>query len=180
MDTGTTEPQSFRVREAMPDDVADLMRLKLLLAEEENSLHAIRANADDWRRDGFGAGAGFSAFVAEDLRNVIGMATFNRRILTGWNGPVIFLQDLIVETAHRHRGVARALMAKVASLARDIGSPIVELTVHADNPAQNFYARAGFQPLPQCLTYVLAGPALEALATDDPEDAPGAELKRAG
>ena len=39
-----------------------------------------------------------------------------------------------------------------------LGSPIVELTVRADNPAQMFYQRSGFQPLPHCLTYVLAGP----------------------
>jgi hypothetical protein len=55
-------------------------------------------------------------------------------------------------------------MARVAALACDLGSPIVELTVRADNPAQSFYLRAGFQPVPQCLTFVLAGPALAALA----------------
>ena len=54
-------------------------------------------------------------------------------------------------------------MARVAALACELGSPIVELTVRADNPAQQFYLRTGFQPLPQCLTYVLAGPALAAL-----------------
>ena len=42
--------------------------------------------------------------------------------------------------------------------------PIIELTVRADNPAQDFYVRNGFRPVPQCLTYVIAGPALGALA----------------
>jgi GNAT superfamily N-acetyltransferase len=42
-----------------------------------------------------------------------------------------------------HRGIARALLARVAALARDIGSPIIELTVRADNPAaQEFYRRS--------------------------------------
>ena len=63
--------------------------------------------------------------------------------------------------------IARALMARVAALACDLGSPIVELTVRADNPAQNFYLRTGFQPVPHCLTYVLAGPALKTLADQD-------------
>ncbi len=58
-------------------------------------------------------------------------------------------------------------MARVAALAHDLGSPIVELTVRADNPAQEFYQRSGFAHLPQCLTYVLAGPALAALAERD-------------
>jgi GNAT superfamily N-acetyltransferase len=163
---------SFVIRAAEPRDIPALMRLKRLLAESENSLHAVRATAADWLRDGFGGDAGFTAFVAESAdagigNTVIGMATCSRRVVTGWNGPVIFLQDLFVDPAHRQHGVARALMARVAALARDLGSPIVELTVRADNPAQGFYVRSGFTPLPECLTFVLAGPALLALADEN-------------
>jgi ribosomal protein S18 acetylase RimI-like enzyme len=163
----------FHVRAAEPRDIGALMRLKRLLAEGENSLHAVRATAADWLRDGFGPQAGFTAFVAEReqssevVGNIIGMATCSRRKLTGWDGPVIFLQDLVVDPAHRARGVARALVARIAAFAAELGSPIVELTVRADNPAQQFYQRAGFQPLPECLTYVLAGPALAELAAQD-------------
>ena len=159
---------AFRIRAAEPADVPALMRLKRLLAEAEDSLHAVRASAADWLRDGFGPHAGFAAYVAEVGSAVVGMATCSSRTVTGWNGPVLFLQDLFVEPAHRRRGIAEALIARVAALARELGSPIVELTVRADNnPAQTFYQRAGFLPLPQCLTYVLAGPALDALACRD-------------
>jgi len=158
---------SFDIRAAQPRDISALMRLKRLLAQAEDSVHALRATEADWLRDGFGANAGFTAFVAESIDAIIGMATCSQRTITGWNGPVIFLQDLYVEPAYRDHGVARALMARVAALACDLGSPIVELTVRADNPAQHFYLRTGFQPLPQCLTYVLAGPALAALAERD-------------
>jgi len=169
MDSKDSRSATFRVRSAEPKDIPALMRLKRLLAEAENALHAVRASETDWRRDGFGPDAGFLAFVAEDSSGVIGMATCSTRVVTGWNGPVIFLQDLFVEPHCRQHGVARALMARVATLARDVGSPIVELTVRADNPAQNFYVRTGFQPLPHCLTFVLAGPALAALADQDSE-----------
>lgn len=158
----------FRVRAAEPRDVPALMRLKRRLAEGEDSVHAVCASEADWLRDGFGPEAGFTAFVADHPGgDVVGMATCSRRKITGWNGPVIFLQDLFVEPAHRAHGVARALMARVAAYAGELGSPIVELTVRADNPAQQFYLGAGFQLLPQCLTYVLAGPALAALAAQD-------------
>lgn len=159
---------AFRVRPAQPDDIPALMRLKRLLAEGENALHAVRASAADWLRDGFGPDAGFSAFVAETGGSVVGMATASRRIITGWDGPVLLLQDLYVEAGHRQHGIASALIARVARLARDIGSPIVELTVRADNPAaQDFYRHSGFLALPQCLTFVLAGPALGKLAEQD-------------
>jgi GNAT superfamily N-acetyltransferase len=159
----------FQVRPAQPKDIPALMRLKRLLAQDENALHAVCATAADWLRDGFGGAPGFIAFVAEDSSGVIGMATCSQRCITGWDGPVIFLQDLFVEPQARQHGVASALVARVAALARDIGSPIVELTVRADNPAQSFYVRNGFMPLPQCLTFVLAGPALAALAEQDKE-----------
>jgi len=156
------------VRAAEPRDVPALMRLKRLLAEGENSSHALRAGVADWLRDGFGPAAGFTAFVAESTDGaIVAMATCSRRIVTGWNGPVLFLQDLFVEAGYRHRGIARALVARVAALACELGSPIVELTVRADNPAQAFYQRNGFTPLPQCLTYILAGPALDALDAHD-------------
>jgi GNAT superfamily N-acetyltransferase len=162
---------SFRVRAAEPGDVPALMRLKRLLAQGENSLHAVCASAADWLRDGFGAHAGFTAFVAETAADgVIGMATCSQRVVTGWNGPVILLQDLIVEPAYRTHGVAGALVARVAAFARDCGSPIVELTVRADNPAQLFYQHKGFRPVPECLTYVVSGPALAALAEHAADD----------
>jgi ribosomal protein S18 acetylase RimI-like enzyme len=163
---------AFRVRAAEPKDVPALMRLKRLLAQDENSLHAVRATAEDWLRDGFGPLAGFTAFVAEiePAQSVVGMATCSRRTITGWSGPVIFLQDLFVEPDHRRQGIARTLLVRVAAYAHALGSPIVELTVRADNPAQAFYQRNGFMHLPHCLTYVLAGPALGALAACDKGD----------
>jgi ribosomal protein S18 acetylase RimI-like enzyme len=158
---------AFCVRAAVPADVLSLMRLKRALAVGEGSLHAVRATAFDWLRDGFGPRRGFTPFVAEMGDTVIGMAVCSQRSITGWTGQVVFLQDLFVEEDYRRYGVARALMARVATYARGLGSPIVELTVRADNPAQAFYRRPGFTHLPQCLTYVLAGPALAKLAEQD-------------
>jgi ribosomal protein S18 acetylase RimI-like enzyme len=72
----------------------------------------------------------------------------------------------------------------VAVYAHKLGSLIVELTVRADNPAQAFYRRNGFAHLPLCHTYVLAGPALAALAECDAENSrsrsslPAGELLR--
>jgi ribosomal protein S18 acetylase RimI-like enzyme len=177
MNKSDTRPARVAVRQAQPRDIPALMRLKRLLAQSEDALHALRATEADWLRDGFGPRAGFTAFVAERADDdsvigdpVVGMATCSQRVVTGWNGPVIFLQDLYVDAEYRARGIARALMARVAARARDLGSPIVELTVRADNPAQQFYLSTGFQPLPECLTFVLSGPALAKLADSEEQD----------
>jgi ribosomal protein S18 acetylase RimI-like enzyme len=162
----------FCVRLAQPADIPALMPLKRALAQSENSLRAVRASPADWLRDGFGPQAGFTAFVAEGRKpeGILGMATCSPRVITGWNGPVILLQDLFVEPEYRQLGIASALVARVAAHAHNLGSPIVELTVRADNPAQDFYQRNGFAHLPQCLTYVIGGPALAALAARDKDD----------
>jgi ribosomal protein S18 acetylase RimI-like enzyme len=167
----TASPILVTIRKAEPRDVAALMRLKRLLAEGEDALHALTATEADWLRDGFGPNPGFTAFVAECAgggdNSIVGMATCSQRVVTGWNGPVVFLQDLVVDEEFRARGIARKLAARVAAHAR--GSPIVELTVRAGNPAQLFYVSAGFRPLPECLTFVLSGPALAKLADSDDE-----------
>jgi ribosomal protein S18 acetylase RimI-like enzyme len=172
----------FWVRKAQARDIPALMRLKRLLAESEDSLHALRATPADWLRDGFGQNPGFTAFVAElsdrtaasgaggDGNRAIGMATCSQRSVTGWDTPVILLQDLFVKAEYRGHGVARALVSRVAVHARALNSPIIELTVRADNPAQAFYLRTGFRPLPQCITFVISGTALETLANSDKRD----------
>jgi ribosomal protein S18 acetylase RimI-like enzyme len=154
----------YRVRAAQPADVPALMRLKWQLAVAEDATFVVRAAAIDWLRDGFGADARFVTFVAEVSGAVVGMATLSERYVTGWVGPTILLQDLIVDAEHRRRGIARALLAQVALLARERGSPLVELTVRADNSAQDFYLQSGFVPVLHCRTYVLAQPALTQLA----------------
>src|SRR5579862_9341733 len=112
MDNPPKPSRPFLVRPATPDDIPDLMRFKRLLAEGENSEHAVRAGAADWLRDGFGPSAGFTAFVANNGAAVVGMATCSKRVITGWNGPIVYLQDLFVEPAYRRRGIADALMAR--------------------------------------------------------------------
>jgi ribosomal protein S18 acetylase RimI-like enzyme len=68
-----------------------------------------------------------------------------------------------VDPPWRGRGIGAALLGCVAALAFERGSPVVELTVRADNPARRLYRRIGFQQV-DCATYVVAGPALAGLA----------------
>src|ERR1700751_721293 len=102
-------PAPFRIRAAEPHDVPALMRLKHLLAQGEDGAHILRASEADWLRDGFGRHPRFTAFLAEVSGGaaegpVIGMATCSRRVVIGWNGPVVFMQDLFVEAAYRDQG----------------------------------------------------------------------------
>lgn len=154
----------FRVRAAAPSDVPALFAMKLQLAILERSEVAMRATEQDWLRDGFGPGARFYAYVAEQDSVVIAMVTVSERYYTGWGGSGLYIQDLFVAPAHRRRGVAGALVGRVAAGAVERGCPFVELTVRGDNPARKLYRRTGFVPVRHSLSYVLGGTALADLA----------------
>jgi GNAT superfamily N-acetyltransferase len=160
------QPLPCLVRVVAPEDVPALVRMKLLLARAEGAECAVRATEQDWLRDGFGPQARFAAFIAEHDGAPIGMATCSERYYTGWPEPAIYLGDLFVEEAFRRRGVARALLARVAAYAVARGSPMVELTVRDDNAARAFYRRCGFEAVHECVSYVAGRPALIRLADE--------------
>jgi ribosomal protein S18 acetylase RimI-like enzyme len=157
-------PPAFAVRAAVPSDIPALLDMKWQLAILERAEFAMRATEQDWLRDGFGPDARFHAYVAEQDAAVIGMVTVSERYYTGWGGSSLYVQDIYVGRAHRQRGVASALLARVAARAIERGCPFVELIVRDDNPARKLYRRTGFVPVKHSLAYVLGGSALAELA----------------
>lgn len=157
---------SFGVRPACSADVDSIMRMKAQLAAAENATFALRWTHADWLRAGFGANAWFRAYVAQCDDTIVGMVIYSEHAYTGWGEPALYVQDLFVEFEYRRQGIGRALLARVAADALARGSPMIELTMHTDNPAREFYRRAGFELIEHCLHYVAAGKGLATLAGD--------------
>lgn len=157
-------PQSFAVRDAVPADIPDIMRLKLELAISDDIGYTVRATAADWARDGFGPGARFNIFIAETARRVIGIAICAERYFPGWVGPTVALLDICVEARFRGHGAGTALLRRVAQFAKARDSVMVELTMRAGNRAGRLYERTGFTPVSEIRHYVIAGGALDRLA----------------
>ena len=155
------QPQ-FRIRPAKPTDVPALFQMKQTLARAEGNEAVLRASERDWLRDGFGPDARFRAFVAEAHGRLCGMVVYNPFYMTALGGDVLAIQDLYVEPTRRKLGIGRALIAHVAAVAVSDGVPLIQLVVHEDNPAREFYRRLGFGHLRECLTYAIGGqPMLE-------------------
>jgi GNAT superfamily N-acetyltransferase len=153
------------IRAATPADIPALRRMKMRLLAFENSLHVATASEADWRRDGFGPAAKFTALVADVGGVTVGMAIYSARGFPGWRGTSFFLHDLYVEKEHRGRGCARALMARLAADAKAQNAAFIELTVDKNNSAREFYRRLGFAHVSHCMTYVAARPAIQELTT---------------
>jgi ribosomal protein S18 acetylase RimI-like enzyme len=154
----------FTIRPARLEDVPALFLLKWQLALAEETTHTVRAGEADWQRDMFGPNPRFFAVVAEIDGTVAGMATLTERFYPGWIGPLLAINDLFVVPDHRGRGIGQALLAHVAADAIRRGAPFVELTVRNHNPARRLYRKAGFEPVRDTTTLVLAGSAFSSLA----------------
>lgn len=146
---------SYQVRSARPADVEGLFRLKQELARAEGNEGVLGATVRDWLRDGFGDRAQFTALVAEGGGRIVGMLTYSPIYLTALAGCVFSVQDLFVEPTSASR---------LSAIAMAQGIPLIQLNVHEDNAARQFYDRAGFQHLRECLTYAIGGGAMRDLA----------------
>ena len=84
-------------------------------------------------------------FVAREGDRVIGMASLQFEISTALGGRAAWVEDVIVDAAHRGRGVGALLFEHIVAFARDEGLLRLSLLTDNDNVvAQNMYTRFGF------------------------------------
>jgi GNAT superfamily N-acetyltransferase len=160
---------SGAIREATPDDVADILRLIRELATYEREPDAVETTEDDLHRWLFGEDAVASCLVAESGETgsaVVGIALWFRNFSTWTGQPGIYLEDLFVEPAHRGSGLGKALLAALARIAVERGYRRLEWAVLKWNqPSIDFYEALGAQVKDDWWTYQLTGEALAHLGT---------------
>lgn len=84
--------------------------------------------------------------VAEAVGRVIGMCTGQLVVSTAEGGPAVVVEDMVVDPAHRRRGVGRSLMKAMAGWAKEQGATRLQLLADKNNPlALAFYERIGWQ-----------------------------------
>ena len=150
------------IRAATVNDVALLKDFIYELAEYEREQDQVVITEADLVRDGFGPQPKFRALIAEWDGRAAGYALFFGFYST-WEGrPGLFLEDLFVRQAFRGKGIGRALLAKVAGIARSENCYGVRWEVLDWNqPAIDFYKRLGASFLDQWKSVLLTGEALD-------------------
>jgi len=84
--------------------------------------------------------------VAEEAGQVVGMCTGQVVISTAEGGPAVLVEDMVVDSAHRGRGIGRALMAAMAGWGLEQGATRLQLLADKNNfPALSFYQRIGWR-----------------------------------
>ena len=156
-----------RIRLAVREDAATILRLVRELAAYEDLLDQVRASEADILRDGFGEVPRFECLLAEHGGEAVGFALFFHSYSTFEGRACLYLEDLYVSERIRGLGVGRRLMARLAGLAIERGCARLELAVLHWNPARGFYQRLGFDHDTDWLPYRLGGARLTALAAED-------------
>ena len=153
------------IRAANVNDVALLKALISELAEYERARDQVVITEVDLVRDGFGPQPKFRALIAEWEGQAAGYALFFGFYST-WEGrPGLFLEDLFVREPFRGRGIGKALLGKVAGIARHENCYGMRWEVLDWNqPAIDFYQRLGASFLDQWKSVLLTGEALERAA----------------
>lgn len=164
--------RSFRIEGAVRDDVADLQRLVRALADYERLSALCMSTEADLEAALFGPQPAAEALIARvgaKSHECAGFALFFHTYSTFLGRRSLWLEDLFVMPSHRHLGIGRALLVRLASLARERGCGRFEWAVLDWNtPAIAFYESLGAKILPDWRIARVTGDALERLAGPRP------------
>ncbi|WP_159022296.1 GNAT family N-acetyltransferase [Formosa sp. L2A11] len=134
---------NIKIRPAKIEDMAGVLELIYELAIYEKEPEAVEVTVSDLERDGFGTTPLFKCFVAEIEEQIKGIALVYNRYST-WKGPIIHLEDLIVNKDYRGTGVGTALLNEVVKYGYSKGAKRINWEVIDWNePAIAFYESKG-------------------------------------
>ncbi len=149
-----------------PSDVPRIRELIVELATYERSTDQAKATEEQLRRALLGEHPAVFALVAEVGDDVVGFALWFLNFST-WEGVHgIYLEDLYVRTEYRGRGLGKALLQSLASIAVTRGYARFEWWVlNWNTPSIEFYQAMGATPMDEWTVFRLSGDALRAVAT---------------
>lgn len=134
---------NISIRKAVKSDMSRVRELIVELAVFEKEPNAVKVTIDDLESFGFGDQPKFTCFVAEDHEGINGIALVYERFST-WEGPVLHLEDLIVQQAKRGLGIGTALLDRVVTYGHELGVNRISWEVLDWNePAIKFYESKG-------------------------------------
>lgn len=110
-------PQPFAIRPAIIDDVPKLYAMIQKFAADLGAGGGLHSSEEDWRRNGFGPHAKFESLIAECDSAAVGFATYSSLYLPDLGEDSLAVHQIYVDAALRRRGIAKALLARIAATA---------------------------------------------------------------
>jgi len=155
----------FRIRLAQRDDVPTILTLIRELATYERAPNEVVATEEQLRENLFGAHPAAEVLIGEEAGEPVGFALFFHNFSTWMGRRGLYLEDLFVRPAVRGKGYGRALLVRLAQLARERDCGRMEWAVLDWNkPAIQFYLKLGARPNEEWTIYRLTRDGIGRLA----------------
>ena len=153
-------------RQARPDDTGLILRLIRELAAYEQLQNQVVADEETLRRWIFEKKGAEVLFVLEDGREV-GFALYFHNFSTFLGRSGVYLEDLFVLPEYRGRGYGKALLCRLAAIAKEEGCGRLEWwCLDWNKPSIDFYKSMGAEPMEDWTVYRVAGETLDKLAEE--------------
>jgi GNAT superfamily N-acetyltransferase len=162
-------PPDLTIRPATEADIPLTLTLIRDLARYEKLEHEVVATEELLREAMFGQRRHIEVLIgdAPDDPGVC-FALFFHNFSTFLGRPGLYLEDLYVKPHVRGRGYGRALLVRLAQIAKERNCGRFEWAVLDWNePAIGFYKSLGARPVDEWTIFRVTGDALDALAAND-------------
>ena len=153
-------------RTAGPEDTGLILQFIRALADYEGMLDQVVATEDLLRRQLFEQKNAEVIFVLEGEKEV-GFALFFHNFSTFLGRAGLYLEDLFVLPEARGKGYGKALLAKLAAIAKERGCGRMEWwCLDWNQPSIQVYKALGAVPMDEWTVYRLTGDTLDKLAEE--------------
>ena len=154
------------IRAAAEFDVPLILQFIRELADYERKSQYVTATEADLRAALFGPRPYAEALIARAGDEPAGYALYFHDFSTFRGRPGIYLEDLYVRPQHRHHGIGKALMARLARICTERNCHRLQWAVlNWNEPALRFYRSLGAEPSTEWTVYSLDAQRLAALAS---------------
>lgn len=152
------------IRFANENDTPLILLFIRELAEYEGLLPEVVATEDTLKEWIFEKQKAEVIFAVEDGKEV-GFALFFHNFSTFLGRAGIYLEDLYVRPEYRGRGFGKALICRLAAIAKERGCGRLEWwCLDRNTPSVEFYLSLGAEPMSEWTVYRIAGETLKKLA----------------
>ena len=136
------------IRAANEKDIRTIFLLIKELAVFEKLSDQIETTEDELYKTLFGENKFVEILLAEYDGKIVGQAVFFKNFSTFLGKPGVYLEDLYVKPVMRGKGIGKALLDKIISLAKERNYGRVEWSVLDWNTsAIDFYKKIGAKPM---------------------------------
>ena len=157
--------KNFMIRPATVGDVPIILELIRALATYERAPDEVTATEQGLADVLFGEKPTAEVLLAFEKERAVGFAVYFYNFSTWLGRPGLYLEDLFVRPEDRGKGYGRAVLVRLAQIARDRGCGRMEWAVLDWNePAIKFYRKLGANPMHEWTVFRLTGDEIASLA----------------